>query len=385
MKKKNICIVTGSRSEFGLLYWLLKKISIEKEFKTDFVVLGSHFDREFGNTVNEINNSKIKITEKIKIISKDFTSIGILKNLTKTIEKFSIHLFKKKYDLVIILGDRFETYAVAISSYFNNIPIAHIHGGEITYGSLDDGIRHSITKLSNFHFVANQTYKKRVKQLGEHPANIHVVGGLGIENIKNTKLLDQKQLMNKINIRFSKKNILITFHPETNTNKKNNLQYIKNILEVLSEFSDCNLFFTRPNSDVYNIDINKQILNFVKINNKNTYYFKSLGRINYLSLLKKVDCILGNSSSGIIEAPYLKTPTVNIGNRQIGRLMSNSVFNVNYSKKSIKIALKSIIYNKSKKIEFNNQYGNLDSSDIIIKHLKKINFDKVKFKKFHDL
>ena len=385
MKKKNICIVTGSRSEFGLLYWLIKKIQSDNYFNTDLVVLGSHFDKEFGNTVKEINESKIKISKKIKIISNDFSSKGILQNLSKTIDKFSIHISKKKYNLVLVLGDRFETFAVAVSSYFYNIPIGHIHGGEITYGSLDDGIRHSITKLSNFHFVANQTYKKRIKQLGEEPKNIHIVGGLGIENIKKTKLLNKKDLCKKLKINFAKRNILITFHPETNNNKINNEKYIQNILDSLNDIKECNFFFTRSNSDAHNQDINKKITEFVNINKNNSYYFKSLGRVNYLSLLKNVNCILGNSSSGIIEAPYLKTPTINIGNRQIGRLMSNSIFNIKNRKKSIKLAVKSIIYNKLKKIEFNNQYGNLASSDIIIKHLKKINFDKVKFKKFYDL
>ena len=384
MKKIKICIATGSRSEFGLLKNLLIKLNKSNFFKAELVVLGSHFDTKFGNTVSEIINSNIKISKQIKILNNDFSSRGIIKNFSQTILKLNEKLKNKKYDMIILLGDRYETFACALYAYFNGIPISHIHGGEITYGSLDDGIRHAITKLSHFHFVSNLVYKKRITQLGEQPKNIFIVGGLGIENIKKTIFLKKKDLIKKLNIHFSKNNILVVFHPETTETKRNNLIYIKNLIHVLRSLNDTTIFITGSNADKYNNFIDKELKKFAKLN-KNVYFFNSLGSQNYLSLLKNMNCLIGNSSSGIIEAPFLKIPTINIGNRQIGRQMSKSIINTNYTKNSINKALKKIMSNKNTFKQFNNQYGNLNSSDIIIKTLKKINYSKISFKIFNDL
>lgn len=385
MKKIKVCVATGSRSEFGLLFNLISKLNISTLFDLELIALGSHFDKNFGNTYEEITTSKVKISHKIKIINKDFSSSGILKNFNKTIQNLSSSLRKKKYDIFILLGDRYETFACAIYAYFNNIPIAHIHGGEVTYGSLDDGFRHCITKLSNFHFVSNISYKNRIIQLGETPENVHVVGGLGIENIKKIKLLKKKKLEEELNIKFSRKNILISFHPDTTITKKNNLKYINNLLKVLKRFKNTSLFFTRPNADKYNNEINNAIKKFTKLNSKNSFYFKSLGSLKYLSLLKNVDCLVGNSSSGIIEAPYLKTPTLNIGNRQLGRKFAKSIITTDNSEESIYKNLSIFLNKKLDLSKFNNQYGSFNSSDIIIKKIKKINFNNITFKVFFDI
>jgi len=381
-----ICVVTGSRAEFGLLYCLLKKINLEKTFQLELIVTGSHLEKEFGKTINEITSSGINISKKINIVSNDYTKIGITKSITMLFKSMPNVLNKIKPNLMIILGDRYEIFGSAICAYFLNIPIAHFHGGELTYGSIDDGLRHSITKLSHFHFVSNKIYKDRIIQMGENPKKIFIVGGMGVENIKKTKKLNKNQLQKILKIKFSKKNILATFHPLTIKNSHNK-KYINNILKALDQFSNINIFFTRSNADSDNLIINKEIVKYVKKNPKKCFYFNSLGMQKYLSLLKNVDCIIGNSSSGIIEAPSLSVPTINIGNRQSGRLKANSIIDCNYEVSSIVKAINKIYSKKfSKKLlNLKNPYGIGNSSKKSINILKKIDFKNIKTKVFFDL
>ena len=381
-EKINICVVTGSRSEFGLLYWVIKKIELEKKFELNLIVTGSHLEKKFGNTISEINSSGIKVSHKININTNDYSKKGVLKSINKLLQRMPNVLKKRKPDLMILLGDRFEIFGSAICAYILNIPIAHFHGGELTFGSIDDGFRHSITKLSHFHFVSNIVYKKRIIQMGENPKNVFVVGGLGIENINKTFLLNKKQLEKKLNIKFSKRNILVTFHPLTIRNSDNK-KFIENILKALDTFKNLSIFFTRSNADADNLIINNEVLRYIKKNPKKCFYFKSLGTNNYLSFLKNVDCVIGNSSSGIIEAPSLKVPTINIGNRQSGRLMAPSIISCNYSKNSIIKSL-NIVFSKKFSSNFKNPYGNANSSEKTLKILKKIDLKNVKNKIFYD-
>lgn len=385
--KLKIYIISGGRADYDLLknlYFVLKNAS--KSFNSKFIVTGSHLSKSHGNTVNKILNDKIKIFKKVDIKIKADTPHDISKNIAIGVKAFS-NLFKKRRpDLIIVLGDRYEIFSASIAAHIMSIPIGHIQGGENTFGAIDDAIRHSITKMANLHFVANKIYKKRVIQLGEDPKNVFDVGGLGVDNIKVKDLFKKAEIEKLLNIKFSKKNLLITFHPETNSSNK---QTIIPMLEALGKLKETNFFFTIPNADTYNLRILKEIRNFKK-NNKNCEVFNSLGIKMYHSLIKICDAVIGNSSSGISEVPYFKKPSINIGNRQDGRIRVRSIIDIEMRKKDINKAIKKVYSKKflSKLTSVKSPYGNGGASKRILKHLKKLkktDFKKIKYKKFFDL
>jgi len=290
-----------------------------------------------------------------------------------------------KTELLIVLGDRYEILASVISAHLSRIPVAHIHGGEVTQGAIDDAFRHSITKMSHIHFAANQIYKKRIIQLGENPLHVYSVGGLGIDSISKTNFLTKKELEKKFNFKFNKYNFIINFHPET-INKNLAKKQINELLLALSKLNNTNFIFTMPGADLENSVILKEI-NFFVQKRAHAYFFKSLGQINYFSFLNHVDGMIGNSSSGILEMPYFKKGTINLGNRQLGRLFAKSIINTEIKKNKIEQAVKSILSIKFKKRIKNhiNPYGKPGASDRIIKILEKIIIKKVFNKKFFDI
>ncbi len=328
---KKILVFTSTRADYGLLKRLIK--DLKKNFDTKVVVSGTHFSKKYGKSIDEIIKDKIKIYKKIKWPSFNDKYLNITSNFSSTLNGFSKILNDNKFDLVVLLGDRYETLSVAISCHLANVPIAHIHGGELTYGAVDDAFRHSITKLSQVHFVAHKEYKKRIIQLGEIPKNIFLVGALGAENIKKTNYISKANLEKKLDFKFSKKNILINFHPET-LNPLEKKRQIKEVLDALVTYKDINKIFTIPGADNGNEIITKEIRKFVK-KDKNSYFFESLGSKRYYSVLRNIDFMLGNSSSGILEMPSFKKITINLGDRQKGRLQANSIINVKLKKKSI--------------------------------------------------
>lgn len=384
--KKKIFIATTNRADYDHLIWLYKSLINEKKFDVTFLITGSHFSKKFGNTYSQIYKDKIKksINVKIKINGDKVGDIG--DTFADTIKKFT-KIFKKNYpNLLIILGDRFELLALAISASLNKIPIAHLNGGESTQGAQDEWVRHSITKMSNLHFVANKKYRKRVIQLGENPRTVFNVGGLSSDNIKKTKLYNQKELEKFLKIKFLKKKILIIYHPETlsfETEKKS----FQKILNILKKIKDVQFFFSGPNID----QGNKAILRLIKIfqkKKKNSHFFYNLGRKKYLSLLKIVDLVVGNSSSGVLEAPYMKVYSVNIGDRQKGREMSPSVINIENSNLVVRKTINkylSLKKNKNFYKKFNFFYGKGNTAENIVKILKNHNFKFDIKKKFHDL
>ena len=288
--------------------------------------------------------------------------------------------------MLIVLGDRYEILASVISAHISRIPIAHIHGGEVTHGALDDAYRHSITKMSHIHFVANEIYKKRVIQLGENPKYIYNVGGLGVDSIHNTTLIKKHILEKKLNIKLQKYNFLVNFHPET-SNKKKTKNQIKILLSALKSFKKTTFFFTAPGADLENNEIMNEVEKYIKYN-ENAYFFKSLGHINYFSFLNFVDGMIGNSSSGILEMPYFKKGTVNIGNRQTGRLCAKSVVNTKIDKLKIQEAIKKIISNnflKNIRTFKNNMHGKPGATDKIIKILKRIDYKNLYKSNFFDI
>ena len=380
-----ICIITSTRADFGLLKNLIFKIKENKNFSLKVIASGSHFSKKHGYTYKEIRNNKIKIDKKI-ICKFSSDNPEILSKLMSECILKSSSIFKTlKPDMLIVLGDRYEILASTISAHLFRIPVAHIHGGEVTHGVIDDAFRHSITKMSHIHFVANAIYRKRVIQLGESPKNVYVVGGLGIDSICKTNLITRNELEKKFKFKFKKKNFLVNFHPET-LNKNLAKKQIRELLFALSKLRDTGLIFTVPGADLESQTILNLIKKFTQ-KHKNAYFFRSLGQVNYFSFLKQIDGMIGNSSSGLLEMPYFKKGTINIGIRQSGRLFARSVINTKIDKSKIIKAVKKLLSkNFQKSIKKNtNPYGGPGASDKIVKILKKVKPKKIFYKKFFDI
>lgn len=379
--KKKICVISSSRAEYGLLKNLIFNIKKSKKLKLQLIVTGTHLSTRHGLTYKEIVKDNLKIDKKIAILKNSDTSLSISNYLSEGIKKFSKVYSQIKPDLIFILGDKFEIFSAAIAAMLMRIPIGHAHGGETTEGAIDETIRHSITKMSHIHFVAAKEYRNRVIQLGEKPQNVFLVNGMGVDTIKNIKLNKKKILEKKIGLKLGKKNILVNFHPTTLEKNTAKIQ-IDEILNALKKFKDIKIIFTMPNADHDSKIIFKKINNFVK-KNKNSAAYKSLGSLNYLSCLKLVDVIIGNSSSGLLEAPTLKVPTINIGDRQKGRLKAYSVIDCKPERKKIIYNLNKILKNK-KKLNFKNPYGKSGASKKIIKILESLNYNNLLKKHFYN-
>ena len=376
---KKICVISTSRADYYLLSLICKKIKKSKKLKLILVVSGDHFSKQKGFSYKDIINDGLKINHAIPSKFHSDNKKNIILNLSNSFKKYYDAFLNSKPDIIIVLGDRYELMSSVLTAVLMNIPIAHIHGGEITEGAIDDSIRHSITKFSNIHFVTNSIYKKRLIQLGENPKLIFNVGGIGSEIIQKENLLSIKQLEKYLNIKINKKIILVCCHPETASKKK---IYYSELFKCLYNLKKKYIIiFTNTNYDYGNKEIYDLINNFKKKNK--CYFFKNLGRKKYLSLLKASSVILGNSSSGILEAPCLKTPTINIGNRQKGRIFSESIFSTTFKSKKITNLLIRVL--NSKKINFSTHYKSRNASNMIINKLVKLNLASLKIKKFYDL
>ena len=382
---RKICVVTSTRAEYGLLYWLLKEISADSELKLQLIVTGMHLSPEFGLTYKEIEK-EFKIDKKIEILSSSHTSLDICAEMARVYEKFAPALVELKPDILVLLGDRYEIFGVAGVASIMQIPIAHIHGGETTQGAFDEAFRHSITKMSHIHFAATNEYANRIIQLGEEPSRVFNVGGPGIENIKKLNLLNKDEFEKSINFKLAKKNILITFHPATLENSSAREQF-NELLNALDELEETNFIFTKANSDTDGDVINKMIDECVSKNPQKAVAFASLGQLRYLSAIKFVDIVLGNSSSGLLEVPSFKKATINIGDRQKGRARASSVIDVRPIKEEILAAIKRAY---SKEFEQTlkdtiNPYDGGNPSKKMVKVLKEIKLDGILKKKFYDI
>ena len=382
---KKICAVTGSRAEYGLLRWVMEGIKKSKLLNLQLIVTGMHLLPEFGLTANSIVNDGFNIDKKIEMLLSSDTPVGITKSMGIGLIGFAEALNELKPDLLLVLGDRFEILTAVNAALLARIPIAHIHGGESTEGAIDEAIRHSITKMSHIHFVASRTYKNRVIQLGENPNTVYNVGGLGIDNFIKLNLLDKSSLEKAIEFKLKNKNLLITFHPVTLENNTSKNQ-MNELLHSLSELKDTGLIFTMPNADTDSRVLFKMIQDFVR-KNKNAIVFSSLGQLRYLSCIKYVDAVIGNSSSGLIEVPYLKKPTINIGDRQKGRLKADTIIDCNPERLSINNAIKKAFSNdfKSKIKESINPYGNGGGSEKIVKIIEGYNLNDILKKNFYNI
>lgn len=385
MRKRKVCIVTGSRAEYGLLYWLIKEVEADKNLKLQLIATGMHLSSEFGLTYKEIEKD-FKIDKKIDMHLSSDTSIGISKSMSIAQTSFAKAYIELKPDIVVVLGDRYEIFSAVSSAMISRIPIAHLHGGEATEGSIDEAIRHCITKMSHLHFTATEEYSKRVMQLGEDSKRVFNVGGAGIENIKRLKLLTKVKFEKSINFKLKKKNVLVTFHPvtlEIKTSKK----HFQELLNSIDELEDTNIIFTKANSDADGKIINQMIDKYISKNSDKSIGVASLGQLNYLSALQYVDFVIGNSSSGLLEVPSFRIGTINIGDRQNGRIKADSVVDCLPNKKSIKKAIKIVYSKKFQKFlkDVKNPYGDECASKKIIKVLKSVKLENILKKTFFDI
>lgn len=348
--KKKIFAYTSTRADYGLQRNLFNRINSEIFCDFNLVVLGTHFFKKFGSTYNEIKKDKFKKVYEIRLPLNLFLNNNS-KSFSTIFNKSSILLNKKKPDYIILLGDRLEIMSIALSAFILKIPIIHISGGEKTIGSNDDIYRHTISKVSNLHLVSEKPYLKRLIQIGENRNTIHVVGSLASNNISKLTLKPKNIILNELNIDNDKKIFLINYHPTNETIKSRGKDF-QNLLNAVSKFNHVNLVFTSPNADTGYKIIKDKIDKFV-MNHSNAIFIPSLGNENYYSLLKYTKLVIGNSSSGITEAPLFKVISINVGNRQQGRLLNKSIINVNTSEVSI---LKGIIKGLKSKNNFNNTY-----------------------------
>jgi GDP/UDP-N,N'-diacetylbacillosamine 2-epimerase (hydrolysing) len=382
---RKVCVVSGSRADYGILKNLIKKIYLDKYLSLQLIVTGQHLSPEFGLTYKEIEKDGFIIDNKVECLVSSDTAIGISTSTALGIIRFSDVFNSQKPDLIILLGDRFEIFSVSIAALMAKIPVVHIHGGELTEGAIDDALRHSITKMAHIHFVAALEYQKRVIQLGENPKNIHLVGSLAVDVIKKTKFIKKEQLVKVLKIKLRKKNLLVTFHPVTLENKLSQIQ-MNELIKSLSKLKDTTIIFTLPNSDADSRILIKIIREFTE-NNSQAYLFDNLGHKIYFSLIKIFDGVIGNSSSGLIEVPALQKGTINIGDRQKGRLLASSIINCKPNNKSITNAL-----NQLYSIEFQNNLKNIVNPyqsfkpvETIIKVIKKIKLNNLIKKTFYNI
>ena len=382
---RKICVVTGSRADYGLLRCLLAELRKQRQFCLQLVATGSHFSSRHGNTWKEIVGDGFHIDHKVKIGIANDTSEGVAQACARALTKLSRIYRQIRPDAVILLGDRYEALAAANAALFCRLPIIHLHGGETSEGAIDEAIRHAITKMSHIHFVSTPDYRRRVIQLGEDPRKVFVVGALGLDEIRKFTPLPKKELEKRLHAKFSKKNLLVTFHPPTLSPGKGQKQ-MRELLAALGKQKDTTLIFTMPNADMESLVLFRMVQRFVR-GKPRAYAFRSLGRQNYLSCLNYVDVVVGNSSSGILEAPSLRCPTVNIGNRQQGRLRASSVIDCEPRRGEIARAIRnaSSLNFRIKVGSAKNPYDQGGAACKIIKILAKKNTTLSLNKKFHDL
>ena len=414
---RKICVITGTRAEYGLLYWTMKALKSNPKIKLQIIVTGMHLSPEFGNTHKKIEEDGFEIDEKVEMLLSSDTPIGLSKSIGLGQISFGEVFSRLKPSIILVLGDRFEIFSAVSAAMISRIPIAHCHGGEATEGLIDEPIRHSITKMAHIHFSSTEEYLNRIIQLGEQPKTVFNVGALGIENIKRLDLLSKNDFEKSIDfILNSKYTFLVTYHPVTLENSTAEYQ-INELLNALDQIKNAKIIFTKANSDTDGRVINKKMEDYVDNNPDKSRVFNSLGQLRYLSALKYVDVVIGNSSSGLIEVPSFQKATINIGDRQKGRMMPASVINCNPNKndihkatinigdrqkgrmmplsvincnpnkndihKAIELAISSTFKEKINSLQ--NPYDNGLSSSKILNVLKTMNLEGILKKRFYDI
>jgi len=381
---KKIAVFTGTRAEYGLLYWLLKDIKSDPEFELQLLVSGTHLSPEFGNTYSEIEQDGFTIDEKIEILLSSDTAVGVAKSIGLGVLGFTDALSRLKPDALVILGDRFEALAAAQTAMILRIPVVHLHGGEITEGAYDDAIRHAITKLSYLHCTSTDEYRNRVIQLGETPSRVKNVGAIGLDHLSRSHFMTVDELSKSLSFPLIKPFLLVTYHPVTLADEEPESSF-QELLDSLDEFPEYQIILTYPNADDGGRIIIPLLENYAKNDPERVLAIPSLGQKRYLSAVKLSSAVIGNSSSGIIEVPSFDVATINIGLRQKGRLSAKSVIHCKPYKKDIVKAINdgiNKIYKSNDEVVFN-PYGQGDASSQIVNLLKELKGNT--FKSFHDL
>lgn len=382
---RKICVITGTRAEYGLLRWVMQGIKDDPELTLQIIATGMHLSPEFGLTYQAIEQDGFQIDRKVEMLTSSDTSVGIAKSMGLGLIGFADALNELRPDLIVVLGDRFEIFSAVSAALVARIPVAHLHGGETTEGAFDEAIRHSITKMSHLHFVAAEEYRKRVIQLGEQPVRVFLVGGLGIDNIKRLQLLDREELEGSLDFKLGQKNLLITFHPVT-LEKSTAADQMSELLAALVELKDTQLIFTLPNADTDGRVLIRMVEQFVA-QHPNAHAYTSLGQIRYLSCIAHVDGVVGNSSSGLAEVPSFKKGTINVGDRQRGRLQAGSVINCDPTRQSIAEAVARLYSADFQKnlSQVQNPYGEGGASDKVIEIVKHYAIQGIAKKVFYNL
>lgn len=383
---RRICVFTGGRAEYGLLKPLLTELQKDESVELKLLVAGMHLSREFGLTYEAIENDGFVCDEKVEMILSSDSSISISKSMGLGLIGFSEALMRLQPDILVTLGDRYENMAVVTSAWVCRIPVAHIQGGEITLGAIDDQFRHCITKMSTLHFVTTDEYKNRVIQLGEHPSRVFNVGAINVDALHKIKVLSKVELEKDIGFEFGNKTLLITFHPVTleNNTAESNFQQL---LDAIDDFDDLKIIFTKTLADTDGRVINEMIDNYVAENSSKSIAFTSMGQLRYMSALQYVDAVAGNSSSGIIETPSFKVPTLNVGKREQGRIVADNVICVKQDVAEIKQALEKALSTEFKESlkDMANPYEKPDTAINIAKTLAEYPLKNTTMKEFYDL
>lgn len=383
--KKKICVVTATRAEYGLLKPLIQQIQDDDSLELQIIATGAHLSPEFGLTYKLIEKDGFTISDKVEMLMSSDTSTGIVKTMGVCMISIADSFSRLKPDMIVVLGDRYEMLSVVSAATIFKIPVAHLHGGEITEGAYDDAIRHAITKMSHLHFVSTEEYRQRVIQMGEADENVFHVGAIGLDNIRNFQLLTKEELEEELGLKFKKYNYQVTFHPETLGNLSSGEQF-EMLLKAIDSQNDSMFVFTKANADTDGRIINQMIDEYVAKNQDKAKAFHSLGALRFLSFLSHSTAIVGNSSSGILEAPSLNIPTINIGERQKGRTQAKSILNCSCNIESINKSfeiVKSSEFSESIK-GIKNPYENGGAASKIIEVIKsRKNINSIK--KFNNL
>lgn len=383
--KRKICVITGSRAEYGLLHRIMQGIQDDPELTLQIIATGMHLSPEFGLTFREIEQDGFQIDRKVEILTSSDTPVGIAKSMGLGLIGFADALNDLHPDLIVVLGDRFEIFSAVSAALVARIPVAHLHGGEATEGSIDEALRHSITKMSHLHFVAAEEYRQRVIQLGEQPDHVFVVGGLGVDTIKHMQLLDRIALEQSLGLQLGDKSLLVTFHPVT-LEAGSAADQMAELLAALDALPDTQLVFTMPNADTDGRILIRMIEQFVA-QHANARAYTSLGQLRYLSSMAHVDGAVGNSSSGLLEAPSFQKGTINIGDRQRGRLQAASVINCEPTRHSITAALVRL-YSKEFQASLSkvrSPYGEGGASAAIVAKVKAVSLGTLHKKHFYKI
>jgi UDP-hydrolysing UDP-N-acetyl-D-glucosamine 2-epimerase len=383
---RKICVVTGSRAEYGLLSGLMKKIRDDHTLQLQSIATNMHLAPEFGNTYREIEADGFTIDKKVPMSITSDTASGIVKSMSEELSGMADAFDDLKPDLLLVLGDRYEILTAVSAALIYKIPVAHLYGGEITEGAYDNAIRHAITKMSHLHFTSTEEYRKRVIQMGENPQHVWHVGAIGVDNIKNETFLTKEELENSLNFKLTDKTLLVTYHPVTLENNSAGEQ-CRNLLQALEELSDYSVIFTQSNSDTDGRIITELMMEFVSQHKEQALFVPSLGKKRYLSALKYVKAVVGNSSSGIVEVPSFGIPTLNIGDRQKGRIKCDSIIDCDPSYEGIRSALSVALSDNFLHIAKSvcNPYEKSHTSELIYKVVKVVALDHLCSKKFYDL